>query len=464
MLRTTVNSFDIFDTLLARRCITPDGIARELERRYGATGFAELRWATEQRLLAEDRAFDIHDIYAAMVEAGQLGRADAYSLLNAEIEAEFDQAVPIVENIQRVRAGDLLISDMYLPRDIVRRLLQSVGLRQPVTIYLSNLGKHRGSAWQDLAAGWIIHQHLGDNPHSDVAMPARHGIPAIHYTGARPNAIEQSLLREGYPTLAQLMRVNRLRNPFPIGSAESEMWLLSARLNLPLLVLVAAHLHRLLENIPARRLLFSDRDCYLLSEVYSSLYPADAVDYLHVSRKMLGGDMITLDAYLAERGLENAIVCDMAATGGSWCDFAARAQRPVHLFSVVAIDNWPKAPMSAEEIHQSPWLRFDWLATSSGLTGYTNALEVLNTAPYASCHAIERRGRQFVPMRDPRHELPEPILHALFQQHVLALEGLRRARSALLAELQRPAPATLIADLINAMSSAPLLNSLGSLL
>jgi hypothetical protein len=45
-----INSFDIFDTLVARRCVLPDEIFRLVERRTGYSGFAEVRKKKWKRL------------------------------------------------------------------------------------------------------------------------------------------------------------------------------------------------------------------------------------------------------------------------------------------------------------------------------------------------------------------------------------------------------------------------------
>ncbi|NJD36552.1 MAG: hypothetical protein FIA96_17305 [Betaproteobacteria bacterium] len=224
-LRTTVNSFDLFDTLLARKCIDSQGIFVSIERAFGANGFAAARRAAEFRLAETRPAFDIHDIYDLLVDSGPLTRVDADRLLAAEIDAEFDNAVPVTENLRRVREGDLVVSDMYLPQDILRRLLQHVGLRSYVHIYVTNLGKHFGRVWPELASRWIIATHLGDNLHSDVEVPRRHGIPTVHYPGTQPSRAESLVAANGFPALARIMRSLRLRNPHDAGSPAHELWL-----------------------------------------------------------------------------------------------------------------------------------------------------------------------------------------------------------------------------------------------
>lgn len=464
MLRTTVNSFDIFDTLIARHCITPTGIAEEIEQKFNASGFAAARRAMEFQLAQQRSRFDLHDIYDALVSGRTLTRADADRLLEAEIDAEFENAIPIVENLKRVKEGDLVVSDMYLPADALRRLLLHVGLRVPVRLYVSNLGKHHGWIWKDLCARWIVNRHLGDNPHSDVAIPRQHGIETVHYAGAGVTAFEQAAADHGFPALAQLMRSLRLRNPFDTGSQQAELWNLSAQINTPFLILGSALARQHRDAAGARKILFSARDCYLMSEVFSTLYPAEQAEYLYVSREALTADAPAMRDYLIHCGLENALVCDLAATGASWFQFTSREKIHARLFSFVFIDNWTLARVPPEEIASSPWLEFSWAMKKSGLSSYSTAIEIINAAPHPSCKSILGAGRFFVPEFHPSNELPDVLLQAIIPHHTLALDLLRKMRGRILPELARPIPVDLLASLVESMSRSDLLNSLGKLL
>ena len=464
MLRTTVNSFDLFDTLLARLCITPTGIAEELERKFNAPGFATTRRDTEHLLASEGKPFDLHAIYAMLVSRGVLLRADADRLLEAELDAEFDNAIPIIENLRRVQPGDLVISDMYLSADTLRRLLQHVGLRTPVQLHVTNMGKHEGWVWKELSSRWIINRHFGDNPHADVAMPQRHGIDSVQYTGALPTTNELTVSGQGYPVLAQLMRSMRLRNPYEGSSQQAALWHLSSQLNIPFLVLGSAMVRQKRERVGLKRILFSARDCYLMSEVFSSLFPADPAHYLHVSREVLGSGSPVLHDYLIDAGIADALVVDLAATGASWHLFSAREQMKVRLFSFVFIDSWTQARVPPQTVTSSPWLDFSWAIKSSGLRAYSAAIEAINSAPHPSCCAVHRAGRFFVPEHHFSNELPDALLQAIIQHQTILLEQLRKLKGKVAAELAAPVPVPLLTALIESMSQSDLLNSIEKLL
>ncbi|MBK9018745.1 MAG: hypothetical protein IPL72_01550 [Sulfuritalea sp.] len=459
-LRTTVNSFDLFDTLLARKCVDSQGIFTIVERAFGASGFAAARRAAEFRLAEIRPAFDIHDIYGVLVDTGTVTRADADRLLAAEIDAEFDNAVPVAENLRRVREGDLVVSDMYLPPEVLRRLLQHVGLRSHVNLYVSNLGKHFGRIWPELASRWIIATHVGDNLHSDVETPRRHGIPTIHYTGTQPSRAESMVAGNGFPALARIMRSLRLRNPHDTGSPAHELWRHGSQFNLPLLVFLAQMLRARRDAAGVKKILFSARDCYLAAEIFSTLFPGEPSEYIHVSREVLFSGGTAERDYLLQRGLRDSVVCDIAATGSSWHGFAHRHGIRVRLFTLIFIDNWPLARVAPQEVVASDKLDFSYALRSSALNPYSPAIEVLNPAPHGTALGVDPTGSFFSPRLARTSEFDPQLVAVLVQCHNAAIAMLRKDRAELVAEMAAPPVATM-ASLVEAISSSPLLNSLG---
>jgi hypothetical protein len=326
------------------------------------------------------------------------------------------------------------------------------------------LGKHEGWVWKELSGRWIINRHFGDNPHSDVAMPRRHGIDSVHYAGALPTTNELTVSGQGYPVLAQLMRSMRLRNPYERSGQQAALWHLSSQLNIPLLVLGSAMVRQQRESAGLKRILFSARDCYLMSEVFSALFPADPAHYLHVSREVLGSNSPVLRDYLTDAGIAEALVVDLAATGASWHQLSAREQLKVRLFSFVFIDNWVEARVAPQTVTSSPWLDFSWAMKSSGLRAYSAAIEAINSAPHPSCRTIHRAGRFFVPEHHSSNELPDALLQAIIQHQTVLLEQLRKLKGKIAAELAAPVAVPLLATLVESMSQSDLLNSIEKLL
>ncbi|MGQ3054906.1 MAG: hypothetical protein ACT6S0_24210, partial [Roseateles sp.] len=115
-------SFDIFDTLISRRCIWPGAVFDAVEQRSGRAGFAATRRWAEQAL--GDQEYTLADIYGVLARAMHLGAEQAQALLMLEVQVELDTVIPVADNIARVEADSLLITDMYLPEVVIRQLLQ----------------------------------------------------------------------------------------------------------------------------------------------------------------------------------------------------------------------------------------------------------------------------------------------------------------------------------------------------
>jgi len=397
-----------------------------------------------------------------MVEQGMCPESAADQLMAAEIDAEFDHANPVVENLARVREGDLIVSDMYLPAEVIRRLLHHIGLRTFVHIVVTNGGKRNGTVWPALCRRWLIQGHLGDNLQADVEQPIRHGITAEHYPGTAPSDAERVLIDHQLPSLAGIARALRLRNPYPAGSAEQHLWLCYSQLNFPLLCLAAMTIRRLQLSHGRSRVIFSARDGYFLSEVFSNLYPTVPSHYLHVSRRALKDSSTAVAKQLDAHQTNNAVVVDLASTGNSWFRFAEAESRAIDFFSLVRIAPYTPAHVTEAEITDSQWLQFSSLIDSRRLESYSNAIEVLNTAPYGSTQRLTDTGDIVAPELESGHELPGPAVASLVNCHTAALDLLRKERSRLLEEVPSANGSALGEVLVRGMTRQALLNELGA--
>ena len=127
-----MRTFDIFDTLIARRCVTPEAIFQIVEKEMGLTGFTRVRRQAEKAISRGE--YTLNDIYAEVVRMGFCSFEVGKALENAEIATEIDQVIGIRENLDKVSDGDILITDMYLPRPVIEALLAKVGLGKKVAI------------------------------------------------------------------------------------------------------------------------------------------------------------------------------------------------------------------------------------------------------------------------------------------------------------------------------------------
>lgn len=464
VLRTTVNSFDLFDTLLVRRALVPTRVFEDVERATGARGFAQARVAAERALIARDQPYGLAAIYAEMVRLGHCDEATAFTLQQAEIEAEFDHALPITENLARVADNDLVVSDMYLPPDLLRRLLRHVGLQRHVNVVASNAGKHKGTIWAELGERWLIRRHTGDNAHADVALPRSLGIPAVHYANSQPSQIEQLLAAHGQLELAGIVRALRLSCPHPDTSQDGQLWQLAVQLNLPLLCLVAG---ALAPHAAARGLspiLFSARDCYQLSDIFGALFPTVASEYAYVSRRALRENPAGV-AGLLQRAGPAALVVDIVSTGHSWYGLAEAHRIPVNLLALVRVDQHAYAHNATQaQLDASAFLSFGCLLRNSEFQDYSNAIEVLNTAPHGSTQNLPAGPGHVAPELAPGHELPAAVVAAVERAHRAALVLVRKSARRLREELPPHPDRQLLISLLQAISTNPQLREIGKVL
>lgn len=431
VLRTVVQSFDMFDTLIARRCVTPVALFDEVGAAFGRRDFAAARIAAERRS-AEAGPFDLETIYRTLHGIGYCDATTARRLLGAEIDAEFDNAIPIARNLAAVRDFDLVVSDMYLPAHILRDLLRHVGLRHPVHLLVSNAGKHSGVIWPSLAQRWLIQRHLGDNEHADIAVPRGFGIPCAHYPDAAMTDAETFLDDSGLPGLARLTRELRLANPFAAGCMEEAAWNHFVGLNVPLLALTAAELVMRRRAGGYLKLLLVERDCHFLGEVLRTLFAGEPAEPLYVSRALLGADGVA--QYLEAAGIRGALVCDLVSTGLSWLGAVQATGLSVDMFALVHVDNYQYQEFDRTELERTPGLRFDWGLPASRVGSFSKAIEAMNTAPHGAVVAVTLGAAGFEPRFAEGHELPGPMLDVLLAAQGAAVAALRRNRRVIAAE------------------------------
>ncbi|GED41022.1 HAD family hydrolase [Cobetia marina] len=205
-----VVSFDIFDTLLQRPFEKPVDLfelMREdvLEISEGMlTNFKEIRTKAEgnvkKALVSADKE-EIHlvEIYNEIRSLTCLSDSILYKVMQLEIEMEikylevrpsgkqlYDYAISLGKKV-------IIASDMYLDKEVIKKLLTKNGFGDYCKLYLSSdilLKKHTGSLYDhilrdlDLSAGSIV--HIGDNKHGDIKMAAGKGIATIYL----PRAME----------------------------------------------------------------------------------------------------------------------------------------------------------------------------------------------------------------------------------------------------------------------------------
>lgn len=197
-------SFDVFDTLIMRTTRSPMGIFNIMQKKvekiekcsaYLKDNFASLRVEAEKkaREFATYRGLEeitLIDIYESLKELCDISETVIKCLMELEISVEMNSLYPIKEEIDIVKKlienkeQVILISDMYLHRDIIRQMLVAQNdIFYNIPLYVScDCGYTKASG--ELYA--FIHDklkidygqwyHVGDNYYSDYQVPQVLGI------------------------------------------------------------------------------------------------------------------------------------------------------------------------------------------------------------------------------------------------------------------------------------------------
>ncbi len=422
-VRPLVNSFDVFDTLIARRCFEPLRIHEQVERATGVAGFALMRRAAEVSIGSRAYNYNIDDIYDELERTHALGSEVLESLKRAEIDAEINNAIPIADNIALVRDGDILVSDMYLSKDVIHSLLCKAGLDKNVGLYVSACDKNMGAAWPKLLQKFRIAEHFGDNEHGDVKVPQAHGVNAKHSDVSKPNQCEAWLMKIGLRDVALLCREVRLSASSP-NQVAGELRNLQTSLNFPLLLLACVKLARLVRNKKLTRVLFGSRDGLLwmkLFRKFADIIGLDCeVEYFYTSRLARRFPSSDYLEYARDRLVGRTLFIDLNGSGWSIAHLAAKlglercqvfilVKNPIHAAYVKSSGPTPDLCDFCTVIDHN----------KDPVSGCN--LESLNTAPYGSIIDVKLIDGVAVPVIDHDRRSASVIELVRYQNEIFDL-------------------------------------------
>jgi hypothetical protein len=250
-----MTSWDCFDTLIARKFIHPFSIFHQVAKKIGDASFVD------KRIEAGYNTHTYKEIYDKLKYDPQI-----------ELDTELENCYPIVSNINSVKDKDIIVSDMYLPKEFIRQMLTKCGLNKDIHIIVSLDGKHTGKVWQTIDSRYIEY-HIGDNIHSDYSMPQKYKIKTKLYNDSKMSNNE-SIVFEYDKNLASWMRYIRLQSPYSnininpnFHRTKNLLWSDQTNYNLPILTLGAKELEKI-HNIP---ITFNFRDCIYLKPLYDKI-------------------------------------------------------------------------------------------------------------------------------------------------------------------------------------------------
>ena len=291
-------SFDIFDTLIFRPMALPTDVFYMIGERLDLLDFKNVRvWAEwDARMKCKQRnghmEVTLQDIWENLAEDTGLDAMEGMQL-ECEIEEKLCYANPYMlqvwKRLQELEKRVIIVSDMYLPRACIEKILQNAGYTGAERIYISNeYGENKAGGalfrrvLRDFSGNRIV--HIGDNPHSDHKMAQKCGLAIMPYQNVNKNVLlyrpmdMSSMIGGAYRGLVS----NHLYNGTEKFSMEYEYGYVYGGL---FVVGYCHFIHAYYEQHHLDQVLFLARDGDILRRVYQKLYPDDRTVYVYWSRK-----------------------------------------------------------------------------------------------------------------------------------------------------------------------------------
>lgn len=292
-------SFDIFDTLLTRKVARPTGIFVLMQHIlnkdilyknfpedvksnfYNYRTDAEFYLRRINNAWHNERDITFDAIYSYMGETYNLDFEKITQLKSLEIKLELETVVPIHENIDKVKKliaqnkKVVLISDMYLPFDVIKQMLYNADpILADLKLYLSSKEgymKKSGELFKYVKTkedidykNWL---HVGDNPRADNSKPKKLGINTILYEYVKFEDYERKILSSKFHSPIVQLIVGCSKNLRLNNFNKNDKAALGASLAGPILYPYVSWLLKRCENRSIRRLYFIARDGYILKEI-----------------------------------------------------------------------------------------------------------------------------------------------------------------------------------------------------
>jgi predicted HAD superfamily hydrolase len=318
-------AFDIFDTLLCRPLLDPETIKKIVARRVSdETGnlYKEYRVIAEgQARIAKGLDVGLNEIYARLGELTGLSEDRLAELRHMEEEVEKASLEPRWEALRLFREAldtgkpVVLITDMFLPRELIEMYLRRYDIDGWEGLFVSNeigLRKDKGKLYEHVLAHYAIEPAemlmVGDNERSDVQIPCDMGASFLHLL--KPVELARGLPRfsslitshergsdiDAEITLGLVVRKNFTPLCYPAFDPDSLVQVTPYNLGYslvgPSLVSFAQWLLQKTREDGLDRLYFLSREGKLIKQVYDSWSDGDKTapksDYLVISRRAAG--------------------------------------------------------------------------------------------------------------------------------------------------------------------------------
>lgn len=288
-----VISFDIFDTLIYRKVEKPNDIFVIMSAEMGRNDFVDIRKKAENfaRNIKEKkegtREIILREIYVILEERFAIDPI----WMKREIELEINMSMPnkymlrVYELLLKFKKTIIFTTDMYLPLDVIKILVEKNGFFECERIFLSNeygVRKGDGTLQKILIEEYPQRKivHIGDNYEADVKKSIEAGINAIynpdsHFIYREPEL--ENLAASIYRAVIQTNMNN--------GLWDKDLYYSHGyRVGGILAVGYCKFINRIVKRKHIDKILFCSRDCDVIYKLYNQLYNEVKTEYVNISR------------------------------------------------------------------------------------------------------------------------------------------------------------------------------------
>lgn len=291
-----VISFDIFDTLITRNLENPksvfDIVDKQLKNKniiiekYKETRIEAERIAREK---SNKEEITLDEIYENFQVINKITPSEIDIIKKTEEEIEIaiceknKNGFTIYEEAIKQNKEIVIISDMYLPKLVIEKILSKNNIKY-TKLYLSSelqLTKSKGSIFKFVLKDLNINSneimHFGDNRKSDFINPKKIGIEAEQIK----NNINQLKNNNFTENIMQNFILNN------IDISQEYFWKLGYKILGPLLFTYAKWLNCNFEKNKYDKVFFLSRDGLIMQKAFNIINPLINTEYLYASRRAL---------------------------------------------------------------------------------------------------------------------------------------------------------------------------------
>ena len=286
-------SFDIFDTAILRKVEFPQDIFDIISLKINFPDFQNARKRAEDKARKlKLKQFNTHEvnlaeIYDILNKEFHISKDIYYTEINLEIQNTLknDYIYNVYKKLIDIGKKIIFTSDMYLPKDIIIKILHKEGFNNYYEIFLSNeygLSKNNGTLQLKLLEIFrnkkII--HIGDNKKSDVDEFIKCGIESIYYKDCRLKKREAYLNNISGSVYRAI-----LNNNINTGLWKKNIYYTHGfKVGGILTAGYCIYINKICHYNKIDKILFCARDCYIIHKVYNSFYKKYDNEYIEISR------------------------------------------------------------------------------------------------------------------------------------------------------------------------------------